>query len=112
LKDSPANCKDEQGDSYIESGGSCKFVVVYSANVDLSYDEQHESIEKKGNRAVTIHAVEKLKTWNQFVTLFGKENAREQPMLITKKLILVIDCCIRKNWWYIFIGRGESILGH
>jgi hypothetical protein len=25
---------------------------------------------------------------------------------------LVIDCCIRKNRWYIFIGRGESILGH
>jgi hypothetical protein len=113
LKDSPASCKDKQGNSDIKSGGSRKFVVIYSANVDLASDEQHESmIEKKGNYIVIVHAVEKLMTWYPFAALFGKENAGEQPMLITKKLILVIDCCIRKNRWYIFIGRGESILGH
>jgi hypothetical protein len=87
-------------------------VVVYSANVDLANDDEHELIEMKGNCIVIARAVEKLRTWGPFVSPFGKENAREQSMLITKKLILVIDCCIRKNRWYICIGRGESILGH
>ena len=127
LKDSQANREDEQdnsdsksggsrdkqGNSVIEIGNSRKCVVVYSANVNLSYDEQHELIEMKGNCTVIARALQILGTHQVFKILFGKENAREQPMLITKKLILlVVVCCIRKTRWYICIGRGKSIFGH
>jgi hypothetical protein len=88
-------------------------VFVYSTKVEgLVDDEQHESIEKQGKCTVIARAVCKLKRWSMFVQLFGKENAHEQPMLITKELILVIHCCTSKNWWYHSIGRGDSILGH
>jgi transcriptional regulator of NAD metabolism len=90
LKDSPANHEheqgndtsdiesgDEQGDSVIEIWGSRDFVVIYSANVDLSSDEQHESIEKKGNCTVIASAVQKLRTQGQhlhgFDVLFGNK---------------------------------------
>ena len=68
---------DEQGDSVIESRGSRGAVVVYSSNVDLSNDEQHESIEQKGNCTVIADAVRMLKTQrrqhvNGFDVLFGK----------------------------------------
>ena len=68
---------DEQGDSVIESRGRRGAVVVYSPNVDLSNDEQHESIEQKGKCTVIANAIEMLKTQrrqhaNGFDVLFGK----------------------------------------
>jgi len=68
---------DEQGDSVIEIPGSHGSVVVYSSNVDLLNDEQHESIEQKGNCTVIADAVRMLKTQrrqsaNGFEVLFGE----------------------------------------
>jgi hypothetical protein len=68
---------DEQGDSVIESRGSRVAVVVYSSNVDLSNDEQHESIEQKGKCTVIANAVQLLKDQEchqtyGFQVLFGK----------------------------------------
>ncbi len=68
---------DEQGDSVIESRGRRVAVVVYSPNVDLSNDEQHESIEQKGKCTIIANAVRLLKDQEcrqtyGFEVLFGK----------------------------------------